>query len=85
MERNRVMRIFESKVYPAKNYVETYRTDDEKEVYKMFSAQMRAKFIFKVPYIKKVVRRPLYNGFDEIVFYQDFNGKKFRETFIIRA
>ena len=60
----------------------TAHTEHVETVYTSYARDLQAKYLHKCTYIKKVVRKPLYNGFDKVIFYHN-NGV--RVTYIVHT
>ena len=59
-----------------RNYVETFRCDDEKRVYDDLAHELISKKINCCSWIKSIKRQPLYNGFDKIIVAYDHGGRR---------
>lgn len=61
-------------------YIETYYSEDKNYVNECFMHALRAKYIHKCTYIKKIIRNNNYDGTETYKIYYDNGG---RETYII--
>jgi hypothetical protein len=67
--------IYEEK--QGRNYVETFRCEDEKTVYADLAHELISKKLNECSWIKSIKRTPLYNGFDKItVSYDHGKGRR---------
>lgn len=57
-----------------------YYTENKNVVYKKLLSYMRSKYIYKAPWITKLVFTPLFDGYERITIYEN-NGTK--DIFII--
>lgn len=75
----KISRTYEKK--EDRKYIETYRTEDENQVYKDFANEIMYKLVFKSPVYKSMKQYSNYDGTRTVIFYQD-NG---RSIYIIKA
>lgn len=75
----KISRTYEKK--EGRKYIETYRTEDENQVYKDFANEIMYKLVFKSPVYKSMKQYSNYDGTRTVIFYQD-NG---RSIYIIKA
>lgn len=75
----KISRAYEKK--EGRKYIETYRTEDENQVYKDFANEIMYKLVFKCPEYKSMKQYSNYDGTRTVIFYQD-NG---RSIYIIKA
>ena len=59
-----------------RTYTETFRCEDELQVYKDLAHELVSKKLNECRWIKSIKRRPLYNGFDEITVTYDHGGRR---------
>ena len=66
-------RIYEKK--EGKKYVETYRTEDELEIYKSLASELMYCKIWKSPIYNRMKERNNYDGTRTVTFYQTNGGR----------
>jgi hypothetical protein len=54
-----------------RKWIMTYYTEDELEVYKIFSSELMYTKVFKSPLYKRMVQYSNYDGTRTVIFYQD--------------
>lgn len=75
----KISRVFQIK--EGRSWKETYRTEDQAEIYKSLAQELMNSKIFHSSYYKRMEQHNNYDGTRTITFYQD-NGKS---VYIIEA
>lgn len=68
----KISRVFQIK--EGRSWKETYRTEDQAEIYKSLAQELMNSKIFHSSYYKRMEQRNNYDGTRTVTFYQD-NGK----------
>lgn len=75
MEKN-IYRAFEKK--EGRNWIETFRTTDENQIYKDLSSELLYCRVFKSPRYHRMTQNNNYDGTRTIIFYTDYGRSIYR-------
>lgn len=67
-----------------KVWEETYNSDDEETINKMFIGDLIAKYYWKSPQYGVTYRQYHYDGTSNITFYEKFGGVRIKKEYIVK-